>query len=103
MMSFFKRHVFFCLNERPAGNACCHHLGAVEMQNYAKKRIKALGLAGPGAIRINRAGCLGRCDEGPVLVVYPDNVWYQYVDQEDIDEIIEEHLIHGRIVNRLKI
>ena len=103
MMSFFKHHVFFCLNERPAGEACCHHLGATEMQAYAKKCIKALGLAGPGAIRINRAGCLGRCDEGPVLVIYPDNVWYQYVDQEDIDEIIEEHLVHGRIVNRLRI
>ena len=102
-MSFFKHHVFFCLNERSPGEACCHHLGAAQMQAYAKKRIKALGLAGPGEIRINRAGCLGRCDEGPVLVVYPDNVWYQYVDQEDIDEIIEEHLIHGRIVNRLKI
>jgi (2Fe-2S) ferredoxin len=103
MMSFFKHHVFFCLNERPAGKACCHHLGAAGMQAYAKKRIKALGLAGPGEIRINRAGCLGRCDEGPVLVIYPDNVWYQYVDQEDIDEIIEEHLVHGRIVNRLRI
>lgn len=102
-MPFFKHHAFFCLNERPKGETCCSQLGAAQMQRYAKERIKTLGLAGPGAVRINRAGCLGRCDEGPVLVVYPDNIWYRYVDQEDIDEIIEEHLVHGLIVERLKI
>ena len=54
-------------------------------------------------MRINKAGCLDRCDEGPVLVVYPDNVWYSFVDKADIDEIISEHLQNGRIVERLKI
>ena len=49
------------------------------------------------------AGCLDRCDEGPVLVVYPDETWYTYVDTEDIDEIISEHLVNGRVVERLKI
>ena len=49
------------------------------------------------------AGCLGRCDDGPVLVVYPDNVWYTYVDKEDIDDIIDNHLLHGRIVERLRL
>lgn len=58
---------------------------------------------GPGKIRINRAGCLDRCDEGPVMVVYPEGVWYRYVDRQDIDEIIEEHLLHDRPVERLKI
>jgi (2Fe-2S) ferredoxin len=73
------------------------------MRNYAKQKIKALGLSGQGQIRINTAGCLDRCSEGPVIVVYPDETWYTYIDKEDIDEIIEEHLIHGRPVERLKI
>ena len=54
-------------------------------------------------MRVNTAGCLGRCDDGPVLVVYPDNVWYTYVDKEDIDDIIDNHLLHGRIVERLRL
>jgi len=73
------------------------------MRGYAKEKIKALNLTGKGKIRINSAGCMDRCDEGPVLVVYPDNVWYTYVDKHDVDEIIEEHLLHGRVVPRLKI
>ena len=54
-------------------------------------------------VRVNTAGCLNRCEEGPVVVVYPEDVWYTYVDQEDIDEIIDEHLVNGRIVKRLRI
>ena len=67
------------------------------------KIIKDLGLAGSGKVRINQAGCLDRCEEGPCIVIYPDAVWYTYVDRADIDEIIEEHLRHGRIVERLRI
>ena len=62
-----------------------------------------MNLKGQGKIRINKAGCLDRCDEGPVMVVYPEAVWYTYIDKEDIEEIIQEHLVHGRIVERLKI
>lgn len=73
------------------------------MRDYAKSRIKALGLSGRSKVRINNAGCLDRCNEGPVIVVYPEEVWYTYVDQEDIDEIIESHLQNGQVVERLKI
>ena len=76
--------------------------GASKIRDDAKGRIKALGLAGEGKIRINQAGCLDRCEEGPCVVVYPDAVWYTYVDESDIDEIIEEHLQNGRIVERLR-
>jgi (2Fe-2S) ferredoxin len=69
---------------------------------YAKKRVKELGLSGPGKVRINQSGCLDRCEEGPCVVVYPDSVWYTYVDRSDVDEIIEEHLQNGRVVERLK-
>ena len=54
-------------------------------------------------IRVNNAGCLGRCDKGPVLVVYPDAVWYTFVDEHDIDEIVDSHLRDGRPVERLKL
>lgn len=102
-MSHYKHHVFFCCNQRENGARCCADHGAQEVRDYAKQKIKSLKMSGPGKVRINQAGCLDRCDEGPVLVVYPEAVWYTYVDHEDIDEIISEHLQHGRIVERLKI
>ena len=102
-MSYFKHHVFFCCNQRAEGEGCCNSLGATDAQTYAKDRIGSLKLKGKGKIRINKAGCLDRCDDGPVLVVYPDETWYTYVDHEDIEEIIQEHLIHGRVVERLKL
>lgn len=102
-MSYFKRHVFFCTNQRANGEACCQDHHANEMRAYAKERMKELVPKSEGLMRINSAGCLDRCELGPVLVVYPEGVWYTYVDKEDIDEIIEEHLLHGRVVERLKI
>ncbi|TRZ90809.1 MAG: (2Fe-2S) ferredoxin domain-containing protein [Rhodocyclaceae bacterium] len=102
-MSYFKHHLFFCTNQRAAGELCCNNHGASEMRDYAKDRVKALGDKLPGKVRINAAGCLDRCGEGPVMVIYPEAVWYTYVDREDIDEIIEQHLVNDRVVERLKI
>jgi (2Fe-2S) ferredoxin len=68
-----------------------------------RKRIKQLGLSAPGKVRINKAGCLERCEEGPVVVIYPQGTWYTYVDNEDIDEIIDSHIVGGKVVDRLKI
>ena len=102
-MSYYKHHVFFCVNQRTGGEVCCQARGAGDLRAYAKDRIKSLGMSGQGRVRINNAGCLDRCEEGPVIVVYPEEVWYTYVDREDIDEIISEHLVNGRIVERLRI
>lgn len=102
-MSYFKHHVFFCCNQRASGEACCENHGASRLRAYAKERVKALGAKIPDKVRINQAGCLDRCAFGPVMVIYPDAIWYQYVDETDIDEIIDEHLVHGRIVERLRI
>lgn len=102
-MSHFKYHVFFCENQRKPGEACCNPRGDNGLRLYAKEQVKALGDAIPGKVRINSAGCLDRCDKGPVLVVYPEAVWYTYVDKEDIDEIVEQHLLRGRVVERLKV
>ena len=102
-MSHFKRHVFFCCNQRNAPEKCCASAGAADLQKYAKDRVKALGLAGAGKVRVNKAGCLDRCEEGPVIVVYPEAVWYTYVDRADIDEIVDRHVVNGEIVERLVI
>jgi len=102
-LSYYEKHVFFCCNQRQNGETCCNDRGASEMRAYAKDRVKELGLNGQGQVRINQAGCLDRCDEGPVIVVYPEAVWYTYVDKADIDEIIDEHLKNGRVVERLRI
>ena len=102
-MSYYRYHVFFCTNLRADGSVCCQRFGAQALRDYAKQRSKQLGLAGEGGVRINTAGCLDRCAEGPVMVIYPQAVWYTYIDKDDIDEIIEEHLQNGRIVERLKI
>ena len=101
-MSFYERHVFFCCNQPDGERPWSNDKGASRMRDYAKARVKALALAGPGKVRVNQAGCLDRCEEGPCVVVYPDAVWYTYVDESDIDEIIEEHLQNGRIVERLR-
>ena len=103
MSSHYQHHVFFCLNEREDGSRCCADFGAKAMQEYAKKRCKELGINGEGRVRINKAGCLDRCEEGPVLVVYPQGTWYTFVDNSDIDEIIDSDLVGGKVVERLKI
>lgn len=102
-MGYYERHVFFCLNRRDDGRACCASHDAERLQAYAKDRVKKLGLDGKGKVRVNRAGCLDRCDEGPCVVVYPEAVWYTYVDEHDIDEIVDSHLVRGEPVERLKI
>jgi (2Fe-2S) ferredoxin len=103
-MGYYHKHVFFCTNQREPGEGCCNNFGAQRMRDYVKDTVKALAISNDAnRIRINSAGCLGRCDDGPVLVVYPEGVWYTYVDETDLDEIIEQHLKHNRVVERLKI
>ena len=100
-MGFFQYHVFMCTNRREDGSQSCAQCGAVGARDYMKKRCKELGIHGPGRVRINNAGCLDRCSQGPVMVIYPQEVWYTYVDLEDLDEIIEQHLQKGQVVERL--
>ena len=100
-MSYYQRHIFFCLNQRDNGeNACAQH-GAQEAFDHCKSRVKGAGLAGPGGVRVNTAGCLDRCAGGPVAVVYPEAIWYTFVDREDVDEIVDSHLKNGQVVERL--
>lgn len=104
-MTYYQRHIFFCVNDRGAGSdrPSCNQCGSLELRNYAKKRLKELDISGAGKVRVNQAGCLDRCEEGPVCVVYPEGTWYTYVDETDIDEIVDSHLVNGKPVDRLKI
>ena len=100
-MSYYERHIFFCLNQRDNGEACCAQHAAQASFEHCKARVKAEKLNGAGRVRVSRAGCLDRCAAGPVAVVYPEAVWYTYVDQHDIDEIVDSHLKCGLVVQRL--
>lgn len=102
-MSHYKKHVFFCINQREGAKRCCADASALDMVHYAKQKINALGLSGTGGIRINKSGCLGRCALGPTIVVYPEGVWYRYTRTADIDLIIEQHLLAGQVVKHLLI
>jgi len=82
---------------------CCQQFDALEKRKEVKQYAKELGLTGQGKLRINTAGCLDRCDEGPIAVVYPDDVWYCYETVDDLKQIIHDHLENGVIVERLRI
>jgi (2Fe-2S) ferredoxin len=99
---YFRCHVFCCVNERPENHpdGSCARRGSVRLRNYMKARAKELGLAD---VRINAAHCLDRCRYGPTLVVYPDGVWYHYETFADVDEILEQHVVEGRVVERLRL
>ena len=100
--SYYERHIFFCLNQREGGQACCAQHKAQEAFDRCKAQVKALGLTGPCGVRVNKAGCLDRCAGGPIAVVYPEAVWYSYVDAGDVDEIVTSHLRDGVVVQRLR-
>ena len=100
-MNYYKHHIFFCLNQREDGEPCCSDNGAENMFMYMKSKIKSFDLNGESKVRINRAGCFDRCGEGPLLVIYPEATWYRFIDEQDIDEIIESHIQQGKIVTRL--
>lgn len=104
-MSYYERHLFICTNQRGEGaeRPSCNQCGSTQVLMHAKARAKELGITGQGKVRVQKAGCLDRCEEGPTCVVYPEGVWYTYVDEEDMDEIIDSHLVNGVPVERLKI
>jgi len=99
---FYKRHLFFCTNKKP-NETGCGYLSGEESFAFAKMYLQALDMWGEGKVRASKSGCLGRCDSGPVCVIYPDGVWYTYVDEDDVQEIIDKHLLSGEIVTRLQI
>ncbi len=102
-MSYYRYHLFVCGNQREDGSPCCGDFHADRSRAYLKQRCKELGIHQPGGIRINKAGCMGRCQQGPVIVVYPEAVWYTYIDETDLEEIFRSHLLAGKVVDRLRL
>lgn len=102
-MPAFERHVFVCLNARPEGapRRSCTADGTSDLHTELQQRVKAAGLG--GRVRINKSGCLDQCEHGPMAVVYPEAVWYGHLQPEDAAAIIEEHLLGGRPVERLRV
>jgi (2Fe-2S) ferredoxin len=102
-MATFQRHVFICVNQRPSDDpkGCCAAKGGAGVADAFKKKLYARGLK--RLVRSNKAYCLDQCARGVTVVVYPDGVWYGGVTLEDVDEIIERHVIGGEIVARLRI
>jgi (2Fe-2S) ferredoxin len=100
-MSRYLRHLFICENRRPSGHprGCCAERGAEEVRSAFKKALKKRGLA--GLVRANAAGCLDTCEQGVSVVVYPEGVWYGGVRLEDVDEIVQRHVLGGEVVERL--
>ena len=100
-MPSFQRHVFVCTNERPADHpkGSCKAKGGVEVRDELKSQLKKIGLS--KLVRANNAGCLDQCERGVSVVVYPEQVWYGGVTVDDIPEIVDKHLVHGQVVERL--
>lgn len=102
-MSYYNKHVLLCTNQKAAGKQCCANSGGEEFFDYMKSKLLELDLHGPGKTRVSKSGCLGRCSSGPCIVIYPEGVWYTYATFEDIDHIIESHLVAGTIAESLLI
>lgn len=100
-MKRFEKHIFVCENKRPKGHprGCCSDKGSAELRHQFKKRLKELGLN--TQIRANASGCLDACEFGASVVVYPEQIWYGGVKLEDVEEIIQEHLLKNKPVERL--
>ena len=97
---YYEAHVFCCTNRRPAGHprGCCAEKDGEGLRDHMKNRAKQLGLKN---MRINTSGCLDRCELGPVMVIYPEGVWYSCPTKADVDEVLDTHLVKGGRVPRL--
>ncbi|MDP2365276.1 MAG: (2Fe-2S) ferredoxin domain-containing protein [Ignavibacteria bacterium] len=102
-MNRFNKHIFICENKRPDGHpkGCCAEKGSMEIRELFKVRLKELGLNAD--VRANSAGCLDACEFGVSIVVYPEQIWYGAVKKNDVEEIIQAHIINNVPVERLKI
>ncbi len=97
----YERHLFVCTNRRPDGapRGCCASKGGEALRALFKRELDAQGVRG---VRANGAGCLDACERGMAAVVYPEGVWYGPLTEADVKEVVSEHLLHGRPVERLR-
>jgi (2Fe-2S) ferredoxin len=102
-MSRFQKHIFVCTNERAKENpkGCCYYKDGTDIREKFKEEIKALGIS--SIVRTNNSGCLDACEFGATVVIYPEAIWYGGVTEDDVHEIVTEHIVKGKVVDRLTI
>ena len=102
-MARYTRHLFICENLREEGHVrgSCARCNSKAIRAAFNAELKKRGLL--PTHRANKSGCLDACEFGPTIVVYPDEVWYGGVTVEDVEEIVESHLVNGIPVERLRI
>ena len=100
MKSKLKKHIFVCINCRESDRKSCGDQG-LEIRN--KLAALSLPIKDKCKVRVNRSGCLDKCEEGPIVVIYPENIWYRGVSIDDCDEIFEKSIIESKVISRLEI
>jgi (2Fe-2S) ferredoxin/SAM-dependent methyltransferase len=98
-MEPFRQHVFVCTQDKPEGVTCCPRNGSLRILQALERELGSQGL--DDEVQVTACGCLGLCDDGPILITYPDGVWYHKVKEEDVSEIVGCHLRSGHLVPRL--
>tara|TARA_Y100001970_G_scaffold293465_1_gene440434 strand:- start:3073 stop:3429 length:357 start_codon:yes stop_codon:yes gene_type:complete len=101
-MSKYNKHIFICINERDPNNpkGDCASCGAMQIRMKFVRLINKYGLK--GKVRANKSGCLDACELGPVVVIYPNNIWYTNVDLNDVEEIFQNSVLNDKTVSRLQ-
>ncbi len=101
-MPHFAQHIFICTNKRDPEHPrkSCAQKGSEEICAVFKQELKSRGLS--KTMRANSSGCLDQCEQGPSVVIYPEQVWYKITSAEEVKEVVEQHLLKGTPVERLR-
>lgn len=100
---YYQQHIFVCTNIKEPGKKCCGAGNTAELADYLSQKLQQAGLWGPGQFRVTKTKCLGRCDQGPCTVLYPEGLWLQVLTREDVDTLVEEYLEKGNPIKKLQI
>ena len=98
-MEPFHQHVFVCTQSKPEGVASCPNHGSLRILQTLERELDSQGL--DEQVHVTTCGCLGVCENGPVMITYPEGIWYRGVREEDVPEIVDSHLRSGKVVSRL--